>query len=175
MIIDQYCAEYIVQKKYEIDVFANTEKIFKIARSFNMSNTSISKLLFKLRGLPENLTSLDGLKSFGFVMLGEKKEKEIVFGLVGEFWTFTAGVQYLTPQNFNDFKKNGFAKAVANIALEPIKENHTKVITETRVQCYGKLSTILFRTYWTLIAPFSGLIRKEWLKTIKANSESFKD
>ncbi len=172
MIIDRYCPNYIVSKKYEIDVAANITRVYGVARSFNMSNSSLSKWLFKLRGFPESLTSIEGLTKFGFVILGDKKEEEIVFGLVGKFWTFSANIQHLSSQEFNDFYKRGYAKAVANIALISLSENHTKVVTETRVNCADTFSAFFFRLYWTLISPFSGLIRKEWLKTIKETSEN---
>ncbi len=171
MIIDQYCPEFKVQKKYEIEVNANSSTVYNIIRSFNMSDSLMSKWLFKLRGFPESLTSIDGLTNFGFVILADKKNEEIVFGLAGKFWTLSANIQQLTPDNFNDFRENGYAKAVANIALFPQSEYQTKVITETRVYCFDSLSSFLFRLYWTFISPFSGLIRKEWLTTIKRESE----
>ncbi len=172
MIIEQFSPEYIVRKKYEIEVNANISNVYKIARSFNMSNSTLSKWLFKLRGLPESLTSIEGLTKFGFVILGDKKDEEIVFGLVGKFWTFSADIQHLNSQEFRDFNKKGFAKAVANIAFIPESENHTKIVTETRVHCTDTLSAFFFRLYWALISPFSGLLRKEWLKTIKEKSEN---
>jgi len=172
MIIDKYCPDYIVSKKYDIEVAANIARVYWAARSFNMSNSSLSKWLFKLRGFPESLTSIEGLTKFGFVILGDKKEEEIVFGLVGKFWTFSANIQHLNSQEFNDFHKRGYAKAVANIALISLSENHTKVVTETRIHCADTFSSFFFRLYWTLISPFSGLIRKEWLKTIKETSEN---
>lgn len=172
MIIDKYCPDYIVSKKYEIDVAANITRVYRVVRYFNMSNSSLSKWLFKLRGFPESLSSIEGLTKFGFVVLEDKKEEEIVFGLVGKFWTFSANIQHLNSQEFNDFHESGYAKAVANIALFSQNENHTKVITETRVHCTDILSAFFFRLYWTFISPFSGIIRKEWLKTIKQASEN---
>jgi hypothetical protein len=160
-----------MSKKYEIDVAANITRVYAVARSFNMSDSSLSKWLFKLRGLPESLTSIEGLTKFGFVILGDKKEEEMVFGLVGKFWTFSANIRHLSSQEFNCFDEKGYAKAVANIALFPKDENHTKVITETRVDCTDIISALFFRLYWTLISPFSGIVRKEWLKTIKQASE----
>ncbi|MFC1524191.1 hypothetical protein ACFL6N_05305 [Thermodesulfobacteriota bacterium] len=171
MIIDYYCPDYIVQKKYEIKVNADIHQVYRIARSFNMSNSSLSQWLFKLRGFPKSLASIDGLTQFGFVILGDRKDAEIVFGLIGKFWTFSADIQQLTPANFNGFNQKGYAKAVANIAFFPVAGNRTKVVTETRVHCFDGFSGFWFRIYWTLISPFSGLIRKEWLKTIKQSSE----
>ena len=44
--------------------------------------------------------------------------------------------------------------------------------TETRIRCFGRSALWKFRLYWTLIAPFSGLIRKAILKRVKIDAES---
>ncbi|MGB2959530.1 MAG: hypothetical protein WBD30_11650 [Bacteroidota bacterium] len=36
---------------------------------------------------------------------------------------------------------------------------------------YGRAAKLLFRIYWQLIAPFSGLIRREMLKMIEREME----
>lgn len=171
MIIDEFCPEYLIRKKYEIDVNAGIGRVCTVAHTFHMSTSSLSKWLLKLRGFPKGLTTIDGLKEFGFVILGDKEQEEIVFGVVGKFWTFPVHIQQLNPHNFNYFNKKGFVKAVGNIAFISQGENRTNVTTETRVHCFDKGSVLLFRLYWTLISPLSGLIRKEWLRTIKIESE----
>jgi hypothetical protein len=171
MIIDEFCPEYLIRKKYAIDVNAGIERVYNVAHTFNMSTSLLTKWLLRLRGIPKNLSTIDGLKEFGFVILGDKKQEEIVFGLVGKFWTFPVHIQQLYPHNFKYFNKEGFAKAVGNIAFCSQSENRTNVTTETRVHCFDKRSALLFRLYWTVIEPFSGLIRKEWLRTIKIESE----
>ena len=171
MIIDEFCPEYLITKKYEIDVNAGIERVYNVARTFHMSTSLLTKWLLKLRGIPYNLSTIDGLKECGFVILGDKKQEEIVFGLIGKFWTFPVHIQQLNPHDFKYFNKEGFAKAVGNIAFIPQSENITNVTTETRVHCFDKRSALLFRLYWAVIAPFSGIIRKEWLRTIKIESE----
>jgi len=171
MIIDEFCPEYLISRKYEIVVNAGIEEVYNVAHTFDMSTSLLTKWLLKLRGIPKNLSTIDGLTELGFVILGDKKQEEIVFGLVGKFWTFPVIIQELNPHNFKYFHEEGFAKAIGNIAFIPQSENRTNVTTETRVHCFDKRSALLFRLYWTVIAPFSGLIRKEWLRTIKIQSE----
>jgi hypothetical protein len=43
--------------------------------------------------------------------------------------------------------------------------------TETRVLCLDRRSVYFFRSYWLLIGPFSGYIRRQMLHAIKENSE----
>ena len=47
----------------------------------------------------------------------------------------------------------------------------TLLATETRVLCLDTASRRRFRLYWTLIGPFSGLIRKDILRSIKRQAE----
>jgi hypothetical protein len=91
--------------------------------------------------------------------------------LIGRFWSYSAGIQPIAPENFKEFNKDGFAKAVANISLSEQADGTTCIGTETRVLCLGKASRRWFRLYWLLIGPFSGIIRKEWLRIIKQQAE----
>lgn len=44
--------------------------------------------------------------------------------------------------------------------------------TETRIKCFGSAALWKFRPYWSLVRPFSGLIRKAILKQVKTAAES---
>jgi FixJ family two-component response regulator len=44
--------------------------------------------------------------------------------------------------------------------------------TETRIKCFGRAASWKFRLYWSLVAPFSGIIRKAILKQVKVEAES---
>jgi hypothetical protein len=44
--------------------------------------------------------------------------------------------------------------------------------TETRIKCFGQAALWKFRIYWSVVGPFSGLIRKVILKHVKAEAES---
>ena len=74
--------------------------------------------------------------------------------------------------SFEAFDKPGYAKAVWNFSLVDLGANVTRLATETRVVCSDRASKIRFRLYWTLIAPFSGLIRRQVLRAIKRKTES---
>jgi hypothetical protein len=171
MLIDTYCPVYLISKTYTKEVNAPIDKVYSVARALDAFRSRICKWLFGLRGFPSHMTTLDGLRRFGFVMLGDVPPKELAFGLVGKFWTYSGNIQRLSAESFNDFQQDGFAKAVGNIALKPLGARKTLVETETRVVCFGNQSAFCFRLYWTLISPFSGLIRKEWLKIIKIEAE----
>jgi hypothetical protein len=39
------------------------------------------------------------------------------------------------------------------------------------VQTFGRSATLMFRAYWLLVSPFSGLIRKAMLHEVKRLAE----
>jgi hypothetical protein len=48
----------------------------------------------------------------------------------------------------------------------------TGLSTETRIKCFGRGALWKFRIYWSLVGPFSGLIRKAILERVKTQAES---
>jgi site-specific recombinase XerD len=51
--------------------------------------------------------------------------------------------------------------------------SHSTVLsTETRIKCVGRAALWKFRFYWSLVGPFSGLMRKAILKQVKTEAES---
>ena len=78
----------------------------------------------------------------------------------------------MTADEFAAFDSAGYAKAVWNFSLVEDSPEVTRLATETRVRCLDKASRLRFRMYWAVIAPFSGLIRREALRMIRRSSES---
>lgn len=167
-LIDEFLPEFHFSEHHSITTRADAPTVFSLLRSLNFESSAITKFLFKLRGLPTTATSLEGLQHMGFVFLGERPHTEIVLGIVGKFWTPSACIQSLTPKEFLDFTTAGYAKAVWNFALsEASLPGDTILSTETRILCLDKVSLMSFRAYWFFVRPFSGLIRKAVLNSIK--------
>jgi hypothetical protein len=114
-------------------------------------------------------------EGIGFVVLEEVPEEELVIGVAGRFWR-PDGRRYmdLPASNFIEFSRTGCAKVAWNFKVSP-KSPETEVTilsTETRIQCFGRAALWKFRSYWSLVGPFSGLIRKAILKQLKEKAES---
>jgi hypothetical protein len=172
MWIDHYLPRYDVRAQYGIDIQAPLPRVFEAARSLDLRGSRIARWLFRLRGLPEANLTLEGMKRWGFVVLAEEAEREIVLGLIGRFWARSPEIQSLPPEDFIGYNQPGLAKAVMNLAFFPGADGIVRLTTETRVYCLGAASRRSFQRYWLLIGPFSGLIRKEWLRLIKRRSSS---
>jgi len=172
MLIDQYMPVYDVDARYQIDIHAPIERVYSAARHLNMNDSWMVRWLYRLRGLPESNLTLNGMLKWGFILLADQASQEIVFGLIGRFWTPSGRIQSATADTFVEFQQPGYAKVAGNFALSPQSDGIVRVTTDTRVYCPDGPSRRHFRLYWALIGPFSGIIRKEWLRLIKQKAEA---
>jgi hypothetical protein len=163
-------------------VRAPIQTVYEALSTADLGRSPIVRLLLRLRALPamfrigghkRNLhLNLDALVKGRFVVLGEHSPDEIALGLIGRFWGLSGTTRSITAGGFKAFDEPGYAKAVWNFSLVQEGANLTRLCTETRVRCSDDASRKRFRLYWTVIAPFSGLIRREVLRAIRHEAES---
>ena len=139
--------------------------------------------MFKIRELPAKLIGKSYMKKESakpfltqlldreFMLLADSK-KEIVFGLIGQFWKLTGGknIKLPEPQLYLEFNSTGYAKAAANLAFQT-EGNKTILSTETRVWAPDEKTRKKFARYWFLISLGSAWIRIMWLNAIKRRAE----
>ena len=171
MQIDQFLPYFDVMARYETTVQASVKQAYAAARHLDMRESTIIRMLYHLRGMPAKGLTLDGMIDTGFVLLADDTGREIVLGLVGRFWTPSGYLEKVDAAGFAAFHQPGLAKAAFNIAFTPLSDASSKVTTQTRVYSPDETSRRRFRLYWMLISPFSGWIRKEWLRLIKLRAE----
>jgi hypothetical protein len=174
MLIDEFLSVYDFSEKHETNIRASAKQVFAAVNSTDLSDSWIIWSLLTLRGLSSPFASkkktLRDMTSDGFTLLGEKPDEEILLGLAGKFWTPTGSLQKIDAGNFKEFNKAGFAKAVWNFSLSEAN-GQTLLKTETRIRCLDEDSRQSFALYWTVVKPFSGLIRTEMLRLIKEKAE----
>jgi hypothetical protein len=176
MAIDQWLPRYQVSTSYSVLVHASDEKAFAALRHDNFSDLAIVRGLMRFRGYRIGRGKIPGSnvrqdERGPFLELAATPPREVVLGITGRFWRPDGGiVRGLTPAEFADFHREGYAKAVWNFSLAPA-DGGTLLTTETRVQTFGRSATLMFRAYWTFVGPFSGLIRKAMLREVKRTAE----
>lgn len=113
----------------------------------------------------------------GFVLLAEEPDRELVLGAI--VCCSPADAQRLLPRlrtgggpAFSALREPRVATAAMNFALEDEGGGWTRLTTETRVHATDAAAGRLFATYWRVIYPGSALIRRGWLRAIKARAES---
>lgn len=177
--IDDHMPRFDVRERHQTTVRASPERVYQAIRRLDMSSSPTISWLFRLRQLPAVLSgrgpvrpalNLAGLEQAGFVVLEERPGEEVLLGIVGRFWSPAADVQRVTKHEFLNFDRPGYAYAVWNFRIRR-RRNGILLTTETRVRCTTPRAGRRFRIYWTLIGPFSGLIRREMLRLIKREAE----
>jgi hypothetical protein len=178
MKLDELLPAYDVAARYDILVQASPAETAAALENTDFSESRLTKLLLGLRtlgrGRPDSSTGtqVERLRRAGFIELANVPQKEIVFGVVGRFWRPDSGIiTGLSTEEFIDFHTEGCAKAVWNFAIAAESERLTRVITETRIQAFGRSARWKFRAYWQVVGLFSGIIRKEILALMKRKAE----
>jgi hypothetical protein len=178
-LIDQFLPSHDFSACYEIRINATRALVYQCLLLSDFKNSWLVRLLMTIRsGKRSSRTDVptdlhQRLQGTGFVILAEVPDDEIVIGVAGKFWRPDGRrCLDLTAGEFVGFSAPGQAKAAWNFRLTAESPTETVLSTETRIKCFGHAALWKFRTYWILVAPFSGVIRKAILKQVKTEAES---
>jgi hypothetical protein len=86
-------------------------------------------------------------------------------GAVGRPWVLTAHLE--RDADLRSFSDPGYAKMALNVTYEGCT-----LATETRVELTDSRSRLLFKLYWLVIGPFSGVVRGAWLRAIARRAKT---
>jgi hypothetical protein len=169
-LADLHLPSYDVVMRHHLRVDAPAAQAWAALHRADLGSSRLTRALLTLRGLRRpratRRVTLDSLAGGGFIPLGEQPGREVVFGLVGRFWTLSGGRVVVPPADFRAFARPGYAKAVWTFAVEEEAPDVTRLVTETRVACVDAASRRRFRLYWLVVRPFSGLIRRAMLNAV---------
>ena len=173
MLIDEFLPVWDEREKHSININAPIEAVWNEKDRIDLRKTCLTRFLLKIRGLEaKDELTLDELSKTGFVLLGVEPKQEILLGLTGKFWLPDGGRIRVERDDFVNYKKPDYAKAVWNFSLSESENGTVNLQTETRIFCTDAASRLKFRFYWFFIGAFSGLIRREMLNAIKQTAES---
>ncbi len=182
MLLDEFMPRWHFSERHQAYAAAGAGECYRALRGLDARRSPLIWPLLRLRELPLRLArvqvpgpglgnTLDEMLAVGFVLLADAPPAELVLGLAGCFWTLAPRIQRLQPADFPAWAAPGQAKVAANFSVLPLGPGLCRLVTETRVLCLDPRAKAAFRRYWTLIRPFSGLIRREWLRLARAAAE----
>ncbi len=187
ILLDELMPSYDISACYEILISSPGTAVYQTLLRHSLLDSPIAKFLMALRGLPGMMLEIlrgRSMQSFcipsfaeiensGFKRLAEEPGREMVLGLVGQFWKPKGGlVRLANAEEFLAFTKAGYTKAALNLLVVPISAMSCQLSTETRVQATDPECRRKFLRYWKLIGPFSGYLRRDMLRRIKRETES---
>lgn len=177
--LDEVMPEFTVSKSYRLGVAASPDRVYRAIEEYEIGSAWIVRFLMTVRGYGRRVARpahaeglVAALESCGFVSLGGREGRELVFGLAGRFWRPDGSLRALTAEEFLAFSEDGWAKAAWNISAAPDGTGAALLRTETRVLCFGARASRLFRIYWSTIEIFSGAIRMSMLRGIRRKALS---
>lgn len=155
--------------------------MWKAILAADLAASPVSKLVLALRGYGARTFQASGgtlperLERFGFTRLREIPGHELVFGLAGRFWRPSGDLRRLADgAAFDAFAEEGCVKAAWNLRIDETDGNSCDLSTETRIVYSGVAARRKFRLYWALVGPFSGLLRRTLLSSVKRGAEQAK-
>jgi hypothetical protein len=173
---DTVIAEHVV-------VAADPSTTFHAARTLDLLTvrTPLLTVSMWIRGLPERwsgkaapplprLVVADGGLP-GWLVLGERPDREIAFGAVGKFWQPVIEWREVAQAEFSGFAEPGWGKIAANFSVLSYGESSTLLSYECRTVTTDPESRRRFLRYWWLIRPFVGHIMRATVNQIKTNAE----
>ena len=125
----------------------------------------VARALFGLRGMRTSRDTplYEQMRALGFRVLADR-EGAVALGAIGQPWRRRGGLR--ADADFATFEEAGYAK----MALGFVADGRT-LATETRVLLTDARSRRRFLVYWLAVRPFSGLIRRLWLRAAKRRLE----
>ena len=164
MLLDETLPLWHHRERHARHVDAPPERVFQAIRELTVADAPLGQVLMRLRGIRADVHRplFDEMHGIGFGVDAVARNKEIVFAAVGKPWRLRGGGARPRVDDFREFAEPGYAKMALNFAFDG-----DTLSTETRVLLTDEASRRAFRRYWLLIRPFSGLIRRLWLRAIE--------
>ena len=184
--LDRFLPTYQFNEVHETVVKASAADTWAALSALRPRDVPLAGTLMTLRRLPARLLGrpipyrgddetpiLQGIGRAGFLTLDEDPGREIVVGIVGQFWRLSPEpVRLTSASDFLQFSRPGFARAVMNFEILPAGDHVTRLRTETRIQATDPAARRTFGLYWTLVHPGSALIRRVWLRAVRKRAET---
>jgi len=174
---DATIAEHVI-------VAADPARTFRAVRALDLLTvrTPLLSASIWLRNLPAVLSGRatppvprvvvgEGLGLPGWVLLGEREDREIVLGAVGRFWRPVIEWRDVAAEHFGGFDEPGWGKIAANFSVTPYGGN-TLLSYQCRTLTTDSVSRRQFRRYWLLTRPFVAHIMRATVDAIKTDAEA---
>jgi hypothetical protein len=182
--IELVLPDHDVVERHRRRVHATPAATEAAVRALTAREVPVARALVVVRSLPARLGPrgrktpsapdrplLTQLLASGFTVLLDRPG-EVVVGLIAQMWR--PGGRVVRPDGlagFAAFAEPGFVRAAMSVAVDG-DDGATWLVTETRVRATDPAARRASGRYWLLIRPFSGLIRREWLRSIAVRAES---
>lgn len=178
--LDEIMPEYQFSEKHSTRIHAQPERVLQAVRDSTFGDMKSLHTLLKVRAAASRTSHdtdvfshdqriLDAFVASGYISGGS--EHEIVLcGGANVRAGRVLGVH--TLQEWAAYRQPGAVKMAFDFNVEQTGDGWSTIIAETRVLALDDATRRGMGTYWRLIVPGSGLLRRQWLERIKRRAES---
>ncbi len=159
--LDVVLPEFDHNEVHAIELDADPERAVASFLAAPAAPGLVVRMLFRLRGVRTRPTIEDLLTGIGFSLLS-RTPTEVVVGGAGRPWTARGGIHAFADAG------PGEVRVAVDVRATPLEKGRCVLSTETRVQGVDDAARGAFRRYWRVVGPFSGLIRRRWLRAARA-------
>ncbi len=164
--LDRVFPQWDFRERHATRVDAPPERVFDAVRKVTLAEMGTFRVLARLRGIraPADRPVLE-LATPAWSLLAEDPGRELVLGAVGQPSRARGGAR--PAGDVRSFALPGYVKMAISWRLDA-----ATLSTETRMLATNEAARRKFRRYWLVIRPFSGLIRRVWLRAIKRRAQT---
>lgn len=171
MRLDDVLPEWHFRERHTVEIDAYADTVFRAIEELTWREVPLFRALMGLRFVGRDPAAdprvLASMTKDGFTVL-DRTDNEMVVGIVSGAPGRRVPLSGDLPADaFCAFGKPGHVK----IAFNFLRRGST-VTTETRVWATDERTRRVFRAYWLVIRPSSGLIRRTWLRAIRERAEN---
>jgi hypothetical protein len=171
--------EYQFYERHATRIHARPEQVMEAIRQSTFGDMKSLATLLKIRGAVlrtpahdngglQDMRILDAFSKSGYLFDGS--EHEVTMFGIGK--PAPPRPELHTLRQFADYREHGAVKMAFDLSVEDAGEGWCAISTETRLLALDDATRRGAGTFWRLIVPGSGLLRRQWLDGIRRRAES---
>lgn len=178
-LLDDTMPEYQFYERHSLRIHARPEQVMQAVRESRFRDLKSIGTLMKIRAAAlrihddgsslQDRQVLEAFSASGYAMGGT--DHEIVM-CGGANVLEKRPLQVRTLKECADYREPGALKVAFDFRAEDAGGGWSTVTTETRVVALDDATRRGMGRYWRLIVPGSGLLRRQWLDSIRKRSET---
>ena len=170
MLLDEALPQWDRHEFHRVAVDSSAEELFRAFDELTWSEVPLFQALMKVRGLGRRgMTTdarvVDWFFESGFVELARTDDEILIVSVPPAVPGRPEATPPDTIAEFRTFAEPGYIRIAFDFRVVD-----GYLTTETRVQATDEKARRTFAVYWLVIRPFSGLIRRVWLRAIASRA-----
>jgi hypothetical protein len=172
--LDAWLPTPLLRVSYRRETVADPERLWRAATAVKLADTRMLGRLIRWRipGTPPGVSFDELFRSPPFIVLADEPGERLLSGLVGRIWTLRRDYPQLSdPAEFRAWSTPGTARVLFANWIERSGGGRAAVISETRVEAFGRQGRLGVAAVRPLVSAFGHLIGSDALEVAIRGAE----